>query len=206
MKQALPPLDLPYACRTPGDQEMVGIARANGLSPRAAEAIASIDAVMHRIRRSLQRRDFGRRVLARLDAGLEVAHLDTISAIAYNPGSPTEAKEEVTVGQIADRLGIDPSRASRLSADVVERGYARRVASQSDARRICLELTEKGERLVEAVRRSKWEVFAGALAEWNEDELVIFAALLDRFSGWTADADRVERATDAMAQQLADAK
>lgn len=207
MKDTPSQLDLPYVCRTPGDQEMVDIALANGLSPRAAEAVAAIDAVMHKVRRSIQRRDFGRRVMARLDAGLEVAHLDTISAIAHNPvwGEAKVDKEEVTVGLIAERLGIDPSRASRLSADVVERGYARRVASQSDARRICLELTDKGQQFVEAVRRNKWELFAGALGQWKEDELVVFAALLDRFSGWSTENDGVEGSAENT-KQLADAK
>ncbi len=206
MKDPLSQLDLPYVCRTPGDQEMVDIALANGLSPRAAEAVAAIDAVMHKVRRSIQRRDFGRRVLAKLDTTLEVAHLDTISAIAHNPVWTDQIKEEVTVGLIAERLGIDPSRASRLSAEVVERGYARRVASQSDARRICLELTDKGEQFVQAVRRNKWEVFAGALGQWKEDELVVFAALLDRFSTWSTDNDGVERSIENIKRQLADAR
>ena len=207
MNDPLSQLDLPYFCRTPGDQEMVDIALANGLSPRAAEAVAAIDAVMHKVRRSIQRRDFGRRVLAKLDGDLDVAHLDTISAIAHNPVWSDVAKdEEVTVGLIAERLGIDPSRASRLSADVVERGYARRVASQADARRICLELTEKGERFVAAVRRNKWELFAGALGQWSEQELVVFAALLDRFSGWATDNDGIERSAENIKHMLADAK
>jgi DNA-binding MarR family transcriptional regulator len=207
MNDPLSQLDLPHVCRTPGDQEMVDIALANGLSPRAAEAVAAIDAVMHKVRRSIQRRDFGRRVLAKLDADLDVAHLDTISAIAHNPiWSDGPKDEEVTVGLIAERLGIDPSRASRLSADVVERGYARRVASQADARRICLELTEKGERFVQAVRRNKWEVFAGALGQWSEEELVVFAALLDRFSGWATDNDGIERSAETIKPMLADAK
>jgi DNA-binding MarR family transcriptional regulator len=206
MKDALSPLELPYACRTPGDQEMVDIALANGLSPRAAEAVAAIDAVMHKVRRSIQRRDFGRRVLEKLDGDLEVAHLDTISAIAHNPVWTDAAKEEVTVGLIAERLGIDPSRASRLSAEVVDRGYARRIASQADARRICLELTDKGEQLVKAVRRNKWELFAGALGQWNEQELVVFAALLDRFSGWATDNDGIERSAENLKRQLAEVK
>jgi len=207
MKDTLSQLDLPYVCQTPGDQEMVDIALANGLSPRAAEAVAAIDAVMHKVRRSIQRRDFGRRVLAKLDGDLDVAHLDTISAIAHNPVWTDAGKqEEVTVGLIAERLGIDPSRASRLSAEVVERGYARRVASQADARRICLELTDKGETFVKAVRRNKWEVFAGALGQWSEQELVVFAALLDRFSGWATDNDGIERSAENLKRQLADAK
>jgi len=182
---------------------MVDLALARGLSPAAAEAVASIDAVMHKVRRSIQRRDFGRQVMARLDPSLEVAHLDTISAIAHNPvWSADGPVPEVTVGLIAERLGIDPSRASRVVADVVERGYARRVASQLDARRICLELTRKGQNFVEAVRRNKLEIFARALGRWNEHELVVFAALLDRFSNWATDEDGIERSAVNIKQKF----
>jgi DNA-binding MarR family transcriptional regulator len=195
--------DLPAVCQTRGDQEMVELALARGLSPAASEAVASIDAVMHKVRRSIQRRDFGRQVMARLDPSLEVAHLDAISAIAHNPVWSAEGPvPEVTVGLIAERLGIDPSRASRVVADVVERGYAKRVASQQDARRICLELTGKGRNFVEAVRRNKLEIFARALGKWNERELVVFAALLDRFSNWATDDDGIVRSAENIKQMF----
>ena len=145
------------------------------------------------------------RVEAASAADLEIGHLDTISAIAHSPSWTDDAHEEVTVGLIAERLGLDPSRASRLAADVVERGYARRVASQTDARRICLELTPKGEHFVEAVRRNKWEVFAGALAQWSEQELTVFAALLDRFAGWATDDGRIERSAENIKRLMEEA-
>lgn len=193
--------DLPTVCMTRGDQEMIDLALNRGLSPAAAEAVASIDAVMHKVRRSIQRRDFGRQVMAKLDPSLEVAHLDTISAIAHNPVWSAEGPvPEVTVGLIAERLGIDPSRASRVVADVVERGYAKRVASQQDARRICLELTGKGRNFVEAVRRNKLEIFARALGKWNERELVVFASLLDRFSNWSTEDGGIERSAENIKQ------
>ena len=193
--------DLPAVCMTRGDQEMIDLALDRGLSPAAAEAVASIDAVMHKVRRSIQRRDFGRQVMAKLDPSLEVAHLDAISAIAHNPVWSAEGPvPEVTVGLIAERLGIDPSWASRVVADVVERGYARRVASQLDARRICLELTGKGRNFVEAVRRNKLEIFARALGKWNERELVVFASLLDRFSNWSTEDVGIERSAENIKQ------
>lgn len=196
--------DLPAICTTRGDQEMVDLALESGLSPAAAEAVASIDAVMHKVRRSIQRRDFGRQVMAKIDPTLEVAHLDTISAIAHNPVWAAEGQppQEVTVGLIAERLGIDPSRASRVVADVVERGYARRVASQLDARRICLELTQKGDQFVEAVRRNKLQIFARALGRWNERELVVFAALLDRFSNWATEDGGIARSAENIKRLL----
>ena len=173
------------ACTTMGDQELVALARERGLSEEAAKAVAAIDGVMARIRRNIMRREFGRIVLAQIAPDLEVAHMDVISAIGHRAeGDP----EEVTVGLIAERLGIDPSRASRVSADVVDRGFARRLASQQDARRICLELTPKGRRFVDAIRQSKMATFASALGQWEESELIVFANLLDRFSTWATDA------------------
>ena len=194
---------LPYVCVTRGDQEMVELALKSGLSPAAADAVASIDAVMHKVRRSIQRRDFGRQVMAKLDPTLDVAHLDTISAIAHKGEAPAQ---EVTVGLIAERLAIDPSRASRVVADVVDRGLARRVASQLDARRICLDLTAKGQRFVDAVRRNKLEIFAQALGQWNERELVVFAALFDRFSNWATADGGVERTVETIKQAFDDSE
>jgi DNA-binding MarR family transcriptional regulator len=95
----------------------------------------------------------------------------------------------VTVGTVAERLNVDPSRASRIVADAVEAGVVRRVASQTDARRICLELTDAGRLHALAVRKYKWRRFADALGDWPEDELVEFARLFSKFSGWVADAD-----------------
>jgi len=196
----------PALCQSHGDQDLVALARSNGLSEPAAEAVAAIDAVMNKVRRSIQRRDFGRLILARVDPSLEVSHLDAISAIAQNPAIGDTPQEEVTVGIIAERLGIDPSRASRISADIVERGYALRVASQLDARRICLKLTARGERFVAAVRQTKWRIFAGSLAQWDEQELVTFALLLERLAGWAIDEGGFSKSADAIKQMMDEAE
>ena len=194
--------DLPTICQTRGDREMVELAEQAGLSPNAAEAVASIDAVMHKVRRSIQRRDFGRQVMAQMDPSLDVSHLDAISAIAHKGEEITE----VTVGLVAERLAIDPSRASRVTSDLVERGYARRFASQQDARRICLELTGKGNSFVEAVRRNKVQIFARALAQWNEHELMVFASLFERFSNWATDENGVARSAENIRRLLDEAE
>ena len=191
-------------CQTHGDQDLADLARSHGLSEAAAEAVAAIDAVMSKVRRSVQRRDFGRLILARIDPSLELGHLDAI--IALGAVASDTPQDEATVGVIAERMGIDPSRASRISADLVERGYAFRVASQLDARRICLKLTAKSERLVTAVRQTKWRIFAGSLTQWNEQDLVTFAVLLERFAGWAMDEAEMRRAADAVKQAMDEAE
>lgn len=195
-------VNLHTICQTQGDQELVAMARANGLSAEAADAVAAIDAVMARIRRSVMRRDYGRQLMAAINPDLDVAHLDVISAVAHSAVQAGGARDEVTVGLIAERLAIDPSRASRISAEVVERGYVRRVASQLDARRICLELTPNGQRFVDAVRQNKLDLLSRALAQWNEADLVTFAVLFDRFSNWATDADSIQGAAEAIRRKL----
>ena len=192
----------PALCQTHGDQDLADLALSNGLSEAAARAVAAIDAVMNKVRRSMQRRDFSRLILARVDPSLEVSHLDAIVAIARDTVVSDARQDEVTVGILAERLEIDPSRASRISSDLVERGYAFRVASQLDARRICLKLTSKGERLVTAVRQTKWRIFAGSLAQWDEQELVTFAALLERFAEWAMDEAGISKSADAVKQLI----
>ena len=185
----------------PGDQRLVDMARAAGLAEDAAQAIAGIDGVMHRIRRSMLRRDFGRALLARLDVDLEIPHLDTIMTIGVNVDGEGGG-DEVTVGLVAERLGIDPSRASRLVSEMVERGYVLRVASQADARRICLALTGKGQTFVNAVRENKWRLFSASLGQWPADELVTFARLLERFSTWATDQEGIKNSADTILAAL----
>lgn len=159
-------------------------ALASQLSPAATEAMMEIDAIMGQLRRSMARRDLGRLALRELGLDLEVADLDIISALE---GCDSEAGE-ATVGFVAERLNVDPSRASRIVADAVDKGIVRRVASQADSRRIALELTDIGRDYGRAIHRYKLTTFARVLGEWSEDDLVTFARLFRRFAGWVAEA------------------
>lgn len=155
-----------------------------GLSPAAAQATIDIDAVMTQIRRSMDKRDLGRLALRKLGLSIDLADLDILSALDGCSAHSGEA----TVGFVAERLNVDPSRASRIVADAVDKGIVRRVASQSDSRRIVLELTETGRAHALAIRRYKWKVFADALDQWSEEDLVTFARLFSRFSDWMTEA------------------
>ncbi|MBP9234909.1 MAG: winged helix-turn-helix transcriptional regulator, partial [Hyphomonadaceae bacterium] len=144
-----------------------------GLSPVAAQATMDIDAVMSEIRRSMNKRELGRAALRDLALPLDTADLDILNAL----DGCSSHSGEVTVGFVAERLSVDPSRASRIVADAVDKGIVRRVASQSDSRRIVLELTQTGLAYALAIRKYKWKVFADALDQWSEKDLVTFARL-----------------------------
>lgn len=161
---------------------------AAGYSRTAAEAIVAIDATMQRIRRGFTKREFVAEILKEMDGGVDLQQLDVMSAVSHwHPATPDDAEREVTVGTIAERLHIDPSRASRLVADVVDKGFIRREASQTDSRRIVLVATEKGWAFGEEFRRRKGDMLARALKTWTEEELVLFSELIDRYSRWGRD-------------------
>ena len=167
----------PAFCAMPADEHR-RLLLDFGMTPDAAEAAMVIDAHMGHIRRSMARRELGRMALRDLQLPVDLADLDIISSIESGPGPDGE----ITVGLIAERLSIDPSRASRIVADAVDKGVIRRVASQSDARRIGLELTDLGREYTQAIRQYKWNAFAEALGAWPEEDLVTFARLFQKFS------------------------
>jgi DNA-binding MarR family transcriptional regulator len=124
----------------------------------------------------------GRRVIARLALdsvapGLEISHVDVLDVVRRAADG-----QEVTVGMVADKLRIDPSRASRIVAEMVTRGVLKREASQADARRIVLVMTEMGRRLVAEMLSVKQAIIADIVADWTDAEIADFSHLFDRFT------------------------
>ena len=88
------------------------------------------------------------------------------------------------VATIAARLGIDPSRASRLVTELISEGYAARAVSQQDARRTIVTLTDKGNAVVTAVRTIKYLVLGTFLSDWSAEEMNTLTPLLHRLTHW----------------------
>jgi DNA-binding MarR family transcriptional regulator len=78
-------------------------------------------------------------------------------------------------------LRIDPSRASRVVADMVGRNVLRRRASQADARRIVVVMTSIGQRLLSEIQAQKQAIISEIVADWPEQDIEAFAVLFDRF-------------------------
>jgi DNA-binding MarR family transcriptional regulator len=109
---------------------------------------------------------------------VEVSRIVVAEAVATGPEEPGQ---EVTVGLVASRLGIDPSTASRLVMETINAGYLSRATSQADSRRLRLELTDAGRELVEEAHHYQRVVFEYVTREWSEQERQEFARLLLRF-------------------------
>ncbi|WP_105973328.1 MarR family winged helix-turn-helix transcriptional regulator [Streptomyces geranii] len=138
----------------------------------------AVELAMIRIRRRQSRRSLARPVVQGMAEPLDLNTLSVIDAVDEGSGG---SERDVTVGFIADRLAIDPSRASRIVADAVRSGFVRRVASQEDGRRSCLALTKAGREAVSAAHRTRQDFYADALKDWQPDEQRQFALLLTRF-------------------------
>ena len=89
----------------------------------------------------------------------------------------------VTVGEIAARLSLHPSRASRLVKGALRRGLLLRHASQNDGRRVELQLTAPGRRLSRAAAARRQQNLVRALGAFAPPERRQLAALLTRLTG-----------------------
>ncbi len=85
------------------------------------------------------------------------------------------------ISQVAEAIGVDRPRASRLTRDLVEAGLVRRTTVPGDGRVIRVELTPAGREPVEAAHRARRESVRRALAGFTTAEARDLAALLDRF-------------------------
>ncbi len=92
------------------------------------------------------------------------------------------ASHPLSVGEIADAVGVDQPRASRLVQQAVELGLVRREADPGDARRTRVALTDAGTRLVRGFRGERREAMDAALAAFTDDERAELARLLTKLA------------------------
>ena len=88
----------------------------------------------------------------------------------------------VTVGEIAARLSLHPSRASRLVKGALRGGLLSRHASQHDGRRVELQLTPQGRKLSRAAAALQQRGLVRALRSFPGPERRQLAALLARLA------------------------
>lgn len=160
---------------------------------------------MQQLRRRFRKRELGIAALGilGLEDEIDLALLDVLIAI-WAPSNEfgDDAGTETMVSTIATRLHIDPSRASRLVSELIGKGLARRAVSQKDARRTIVQLTDRGQAIVDAVRRFKFLVMGKFFSGWTTEELETFVPLFERFVAWTDDAPNIE--PERLADEIAE--
>lgn len=136
--------------------------------------LVAIERAMVAIRRSQTRRSLARRAATPAPRTALFEVIDAIEA-AEEDGAPA------SVSSIAEALSIAQPRASKLVAEAVEAGLARREADQADGRRSLLALTDAGRALCDEVHRFRRRAFEDAMAGWTARDRTEFARLLSRF-------------------------
>ena len=92
----------------------------------------------------------------------------------------------MSVSEIAEVIGVDQPRASRLVNDSAERGLVTRRADEKDARRSVVELTEAGRTMLATANATRRTAVTEAVAGFTPEETAQFAELLTRFvASWT---------------------
>lgn len=92
------------------------------------------------------------------------------------------ASEPLSVSALAEAVGVDQPRASRLVQQGVDRGWVRREADPADARRTRLALTDEGSKMIRGVRGERRERLGQALEAFTDDERAELARLLTKLA------------------------
>ncbi len=142
------------------------------------EVLATIERSMLRISRRQTRRALGSRAAAEAAKPVALEHIPVLMAAEEG----LTERGEITVGDIAELMGIDPSRASRAVTSAIKAGYLYRIASQEDGRRTCVTLTPEGRSLVDHSHMYRQQLYGRVLAGWTENDKAHFAGLLNRFT------------------------
>lgn len=140
--------------------------------------IRDIARAVIRIARSMGRRDLGRQVERALGSRVDVSFLQVIGAVDELTG-PDDAP---TIKDLARILDVHHSRASRLVKDAIRAGFLMRLASQEDARKSPLALSEKGREIAEAIHATQAKHFAARLHGFSKADRRNLARLLGRFA------------------------
>lgn len=154
------------------------------------DAVAAIERALVVIRRSQRRRTLQRRTAGDDAPAAEAAAFQVLDALE----AAHDAGRVMTVTAVADVLGTDQPRASRLVAQAIAARLVRRRADPDDGRRSILTLTARGRTVLAAAHRTRRVAVEAALAGWSPDDREAFARLLRAFvSGWERSAHRQPR-------------
>lgn len=147
---------------------------------RPEEQLRAIDEFIEFIE-TVARSPFQReRVLGAAKARISGAGLTALRLIARNgPIAGTE---------VARRLGVDQSTASRQIRPLEDAGLISRSTDDADRRVAWLEVTDQGRAVLERIHGQRQADAELVLADWSADDVATLAALLDRFKASMLDS------------------
>ncbi|MET8694100.1 MarR family winged helix-turn-helix transcriptional regulator [Streptomyces bauhiniae] len=137
--------------------------------------MTAADAAVETIQREMT--SFARR--ARASAGRMHPEL---SLVSYTLLGHLEERGGCRATDLASHYALDKSTVSRQVGALERAGLIERRLDPEDARVQVLHLTGAGEEILAQVTRSRRAAFRERLADWPEDDLVRFAAYLERYN------------------------
>jgi DNA-binding MarR family transcriptional regulator len=157
-----------------------------GTSQADADPVGQIDLAIFRLRRIWQKPTLNRQLRATQGDTARI-HLSNIFVVHAIARVTAESDTEITIGAVADRLDVDPSTASRLVGGAIDAGMVTRRASEVDARRAQLALTDEGRAVLGHAAKVRRDYIGSLMTDWSEEDRETFARLLTEFSGAAAE-------------------
>ncbi|MGW0995983.1 MarR family winged helix-turn-helix transcriptional regulator [Streptomyces sp. NPDC002523] len=111
-----------------------------------------------------------------------------LSLVSYTLLGHLEERGGCRATDLAAHYALDKSTVSRQVAALERSGLIERRLDPEDHRVQVLHLTEAGEEILAQVTRSRRDAFRERLADWPEEDLVRFAAYLERYNAGQPDA------------------
>ncbi|MGW5785781.1 MarR family winged helix-turn-helix transcriptional regulator [Streptomyces sp. NPDC003757] len=143
----------------------------------AAPGAPPADAAVETIHREMTA--FARR--ARASAGRMHPEL---SLVSYTLLGHLEERDGRRATDLAAHYALDKSTVSRQVSALERAGLVERRVDPDDHRVQVLHLTEAGRHILGQVTESRRAAFRERLADWREEDLLRFAAYLERYNAW----------------------
>lgn len=143
------------------------------------KAYYSVDTYRHQESLSYLSRRAGKQVTAQMEAAF--AKLD-ISFVQYAVLMQVHEKVAITASDICQNLQHDTGALARIIEDLESRGLLTRERSETDRRRVEIELTEKGEALRRQLVATVVTFLDDVLEEFTREEADTLARLLTRLN------------------------
>ncbi len=144
-----------------------------------------LDDLLTAVRLAVQRPEYRRRIMHGLDipGGITALRLLRAVEILSDAGAPS-------IKDVASRLAVEHSTASRGVDSVVRAGLLRKQHCADDQRRTQLELTSRGRTLLRQTSARRRELLEGITQGWSNDDVDRLIELLDALR---VGFDRVEQ-------------
>jgi DNA-binding MarR family transcriptional regulator len=137
---------------------------------------AEVEALYQGLSRLVRRsREFG----PDIHGGLSLVDYTLLTEIHGAPGT--------RAADLAILFGLDKSTVSRQVIKLVEVGLLARTGERPGQRGVILELTAAGERALAGAAQAVRAALGAWLADWDDDDIGLFAGLVDRLNQRMAD-------------------